>query len=423
MNATKSVSKLTKADAVERCRVYELTAELTDQAKAEKVAAMFEAALGKNGVAADGHEPYPDPSLFSAAGVLETVESPYRRLFIAELDGEVVGGIIADALHDLACEFNCMAVDRAYRGLGIGSLVVEGAKRIIDDCFFLSNITEMVTHNLASQSAHIKHGYNRFLGFGYSHYPNVFFVDRPESVVWGGQLHGRFAKELSNLRGRIGNLDKLSDSELTEILSRESRQVVARADSAQQQLATQLIKPRFVYVPEEYVGLTKDILAQYADQLDYRVNQDMKTVEPSNNFEVDFKPDYAHTYVDFAPGFDIGTNAESVKEKLDEIKNAPGKRFIRATIKANDPSAIEVANYLREQGFVFHSVLPLYQYENNDDGRTPRFHDLLVLQWVCPKAAASNPLPGETNSVIKVYGYPINLTGKIIAMIRSELAQ
>ncbi|MBX3151874.1 GNAT family N-acetyltransferase [Candidatus Obscuribacterales bacterium] len=421
MTATKTISKLTKADAAQRCKVYELTGELVDEAKARKVAAMFEAALGKNGVAAEGHEPYPDPSLYSAAGVLETVESPYRRLFIAELDGEIVGGIIADSLHELACEFNCMAVDRAYRGLGIGSILVEGAKRVINDCFFFSNITEMVTHNLASQTAHIKHGYNRFLGFGYSHYPNVFFVDRPESVVWAGQLHGRFAKELPNLRGRIGNLDKLSDSELTETLIRESRQVVGKASESEQQLATALVKPRFVYVPDEYESLGRDILAQYAEHLDYRVNEKSENADRSDHFEVDFKPDYAHTYIDFGSGFDIHANAKTVKEKINEVKNAPGKRFIRATIKANHSSAIEIANFLRKEGFVFHSILPLYQYENQANGASHRFHDLLVLQWVCPEAAAKNPLPGETNSVIKVYGYPANLTGKIISLIRSEL--
>jgi GNAT superfamily N-acetyltransferase len=421
MSPTKSITRHAKADVLQRCKVYELTADLVDKSKAAQVSEMFEAALGKNGVAAEGHEPYPDPSLYSADGVLETVESPYRRLFVAELDGEIVGGIIADALHELACEFNCMAVDRAYRGLGIGSVLVEGAKRIINDCFFLSNITELVTHNLASQTAHIKHGYNRFLGFGYSHYPNVFFVDRPESVVWAGQLHGRFARELPNLRGRIGNLDKLSDSELKDKLARESRQVVGKASQSDQQLATELVKPRFVFLPEDYEELGKQILAQYADCLDYRVNEAHACPETSSQFDVDFKPDYAHTYVDFAAGFNINANAGDVKQKIDEIKNAPGKRFIRATIRANHPSSIDIANFLRKEGFVFHSVLPLYQYESGDNGASHRFHDLLVLQWICPKVVAKNPLPGETNSVIKIFGYPVNLTGKIVSLIRSEL--
>jgi GNAT superfamily N-acetyltransferase len=421
MSATKTMTRLTKADAVERCKVYEQTVDGFSKDKAAKIAAMFCAALGADGVAAEGHEPYPDPSLFSADGVAETVESPFRRLFIAELDGEIVGGIIADQLHELACEYNCMAVDKKYRGLGIGSILVQGAKKIINDCFFLSNITEMVTHNLASQGAHIKHGYNRFLGFGYSHYPQVFFIDRPESVVWAGQLHGRLARELQNLRGRIGNLDKLSDAEIMELISRESRVVVGKASTSEKRLATELVKPRYVYLPEEYVSLGTEILAQYADQLEYRINQECKHDERSDKFDVDFKPEYAHSYIDFASGFDMAANAKAVKDAIDGVKNTDGKRFIRATIKANHPSAIEVANFLRKEGFVFHSVLPLYQYEGSPDGTAHKFHDLLAMQWVCPKVAAKNPLPGETNSVIKLYGYPTNLTGKIVSVIRGEL--
>lgn len=422
MSAT-TMTNHTRADVASRCKVYEV--ESVSKEKAAKIAEMFNAALGKDGIAAEGHEPYPDPSLFTADGVVETVESPYRRLFIAEFDGEVVGGIIADALHEWACEFNCMAVDRKYRGLSIGSLLVEGAKKRIDDCFFLSNVTELVTHNLASQTAHIKHGYSRFLGFGYAHYPHVFFVDKPESVVWAGQLHGRLARELQNLRDRIGNLDKLSDAEITDAISRESRVVIGKSTSAQKQLATELIKPRAVYLPEEYVCLGRAILAQYADQIDYRVNdQNLKSkadAVKSDKFEVDFKPDYAHSYIDFAYGFDSNANEAAVKEAIDKVRNTPGKRFIKATIKANHPSSIEIAKFLKKLGFAFHSMLPLYQYEGSEDGDTHKFHDLLGMQWVCPDVAAKNPLPGETDSVIKIYGYPANLTGKIVSLIGQEI--
>ncbi len=429
MSAT-LLTKYTRADVASKCKVYEVDSVTEEQAA--KIAAMFNAALGKDGVAAEGHEAYPDPSLFTADGVVETVECPDRRLFIAELDGEVVGGIIADALHPLACEFNCMAVDKKFRGLSIGSLLVEGAMRVINDCFFLSNITELVTHNLASQTAHIKHGYSRFLGFGYSHYPRVFFVDKPESVVWAGQLHGRLARELQNLRDRIGNLEKLSDAEITELISRESRLVIGKASPSEKQLATELIKPRTVYLPEEYACLGKEILSQYADQIEYRINDgaacgssghtvaDSKP-EKSDKFDLDLKPDYAHAYIDFAYGFDISANQKAVKDAIDKVRSTPGKRFIRATIKANHPSSVEIATFLKKQGFVFHSILPLYQYEVSEDGNSHKFHDLLGMQWVCPDVASQNPLPGETNSVIKVYGYPANLTGKIVRLIRSEL--
>jgi len=419
------MTKYTRADVATKCKVYEL--DTVTPEKAAKIAAMFNAALGKDGVVAEGHQPYPDPSLFSADGIVETVESPYRRLFIAELDGETVGGIIADALHELACEFNCMAVDPKYRGLGIGSFLVEGAKNLINDCFFLSNITELVTHSLASQTAHIKHGYNRFLGFGYAHYPKVFFADKPESVVWAGQLHGRLARELQNLRDRIGNLEKLSDAEITDLISRESRVVIGKASASEKQLATELVKPRSVYLPEEYACLGKAILSQYADQMEFRVNDENKDAVSdkasirSDKFDVDLKPDFGHTYIDFDFGFDIKANEAAVKEAIEKVQNTPGKRFIRATIKANHPSGVEIAKFLKKHGFVFHSVLPLYQYEVSEDGQSHKFHDLLGMQWVCSGVAKKNPLPGETNSVIKVYGYPANLTGKIVSLIRSEL--
>lgn len=433
MSAT-TMTKYTRQDVASKCKVVEVTTVTPE--KAAKIAAMFNHALGKDGVAADGHEPYPDPSLFTVDGVIETVESPYRRLFVAELDGEILGGIIADSLHELACEFNCMAVDLRYRGLSIGSLLVEGAKNLIDDCFFLSNITELVTHNMASQTAHIKQGYSRFLGFGYAHYPQVFFQDKPESVVWAGQLHGRLARELRNLRDRIGNLEKLSDSEITELISREARLVIGKASPVEKQLATQLVKPRFVFMPTEYVSLASDILNQYADQIDFRIIDEAKCSSSdkssnwarssseqihSDRFEVDFKPDYAHTYIDFGYGFDINANQAKVKEAIDKVKKTPGKRFIRATIKANHQSSVEIAKFLKDQGFVFHSILPLYQYEVSEDGTSHKFHDLLGMQWVCPEIASRNPLPGETNSVIKVYGYPANLTGKIVSVIRNEL--
>lgn len=384
-----------------RCVISETQNEDEYRVKAQKIAEMFEAALGKGGVEAPGHEPYPDPSLFSADGVLETIESPDRRLFIAELDGEVVGGIIADKLHEYACEFNCMAVDKRYRGLGIGSLLVEGAMRLIDNCFFLSNITEMVTHSLASQNAHIKSGYNRFVGFGYSHYPHVFFPDRPESVLWGGQLHGRLSR---NLKNPNTPLDDCTPSELG--------------------LAAELRKPRLIYVPHNYVNLATEIMSQYADQLnfevieevDYRIGEQL-----ADGFDIDFKPDFAHSYIDFEFGFDIEKNRQAVKEAIDKVKGASGKRFIRATIKANHPSCPALARFLQGEGFVFHSLLPLYQYEKLEEGNGHRFYDLLGMQWIRNDVVQSNPLPGETNSLIKLYGYPVNLTGKIIGQIRRDM--
>ncbi len=81
-----------------------------------------------------------------------------------------------------------------------------------------------------------------------------------------------------------------------------------------------------------------------------------------------------------------------------------------------------MANYLREhKGFVFHSYLPLYGYQQNQEPKQEQFHDILTLQWIAPEILASNALPGETDSVVKIYGYPDNLSGSIIRLVASEL--
>ncbi len=49
------------------------------------------------------------------------------------------------------------------------------------------------------------------------------------------------------------------------------------------------------------------------------------------------------------------------------------------------------------------------------------FGDILTLQWLKPDVVAQNALPGQTQSVIKLYGYPENLSGPIIETIASQL--
>lgn len=129
-------------------------------------------------------------------------------------------------------------------------------------------------------------------------------------------------------------------------------------------------------------------------------------------------PDYAHSYIHFEEGFNLENNIQYVENTVNEIKRMKGKRFIRATISANQPKAIDIAKLLMEEyQFIFHSILPLYGY-NSKEGR---FEDYLGLQWVRRDVVQSNPLPGHTESVIKVFGYPLNLPGKIIKQISSDL--
>ena len=364
-----------------------------------KIASAYRAALGENGIGAPGCEPYPDPDLFQEKSVRETIESGERQLITIKHEELVLGAIVADQVHEYAFEFNSMAIDKAYRGLGLGSILIEGAKKITGDCFFISNVTELVTHSLASQSAHIKHGYKKFLGFGYSHFPKVFFADRPESVLWAGQLQGKVVEKLESLR-------KKPDTEYGD--TQEEKNLVKA-----------LVKVRKVYLPGRYKSLVREILDQYKPALEYVLEDSLSKDCELNDIDmkVEFMPDYAHSYIDFGYGFDLNRNKNAVLDEINRIKNSDGKRFIRATIAANQPQAIEIAQLLKEEGFVFHSLLPLYGYDKNKKTNEPEFYDLIALQWVKKEIVESNPLPGNTDSVIKVYGYPLGLPGRIVKQI------
>lgn len=176
------------------------TVSVAQRSEALKIAQAYENALGKNGVGGIGHEAYPDPDLFSKEGVEETITSGERKIIVIKQEDSVLGAIVADTIHELGFEFNSMAIDTKYRGLKLGSRLLSGAKEIMDNCFFINNVTELVTHSIASQTAHINQGYKNFLGFGYCHFPNVFFKDKPESVLWAGQLQGKLAAKLADLQ-------------------------------------------------------------------------------------------------------------------------------------------------------------------------------------------------------------------------------
>ncbi|MBI1267890.1 MAG: GNAT family N-acetyltransferase [Cryomorphaceae bacterium] len=367
---------------------------------AGKIARAYENALGKDGIGEEGHEPYPDPDLFSESAVRGIIESGERKIIVIRHEGEVLGAIVADTVHEYAFEFNSMAIDKKYRGLRLGSKLLEGAKKLTDDCFFINNVTELVTHSIASQSAHIKEGYNKFLGFGYCHFPHVFFPDKPESVLWAGQLQGKLARVLPDLRS--------------------SGKTISCDNDCQRSLADSLLKEREVFVPSRYSSLVEEILNQYKPELSYSV-KDTKSKESlysNTEFDITFMPEYAHSYLHFGMGFDFRANHKAIVDTIERIKNTKGKRFIRATIAANQPQAIDIANILTgDHQFVFHSLLPLYCFDSDRKD----FYDCLGLQWVKNEVVQANPLPGNTASVIKIWGYPLGLPGKIINQIGKDL--
>jgi hypothetical protein len=64
-------------------KVFAATKE--HQPLSAEIAAMYEAALGKGGLKAEGHEAYPDPDLFSEAGIRSTLEAGERLIALARM--------------------------------------------------------------------------------------------------------------------------------------------------------------------------------------------------------------------------------------------------------------------------------------------------------------------------------------------------
>lgn len=376
----------------------EFRARLAQPEDAERLVDMYEAALGKGGVGAPGCEPYPDSSLFNAEAMAENLAGG-RILVLVEIaaSGEVAGAIALDVLGPYQIENNCMAVRRELRGRGIGSLLMRAVSAFLARQDLMINCTELVTHSLASQAAHVADGYSVFCGFGYSHYPQVFFADRPESVLWTWRAYGEALAQPPQPDTEVGRL------------------------------VCSLKKTRVVHVPPRYDALCRRIAKQLEPLLTYQFAEAAVSREqpwrpeegdgPPAKLVVQRNDGYEHGYVicpEVMRGGDIAAVEAAVKTLL-VLK----KRFIAVRIPANSSVCPSLAERLREQGFVFHSFLPLYGW--NEETRS--FFDVFTMQYVAPAVAATNPLPGETESVIKVYGYPANLTGAIVGTVAQDLVE
>ncbi|MBY0358620.1 MAG: GNAT family N-acetyltransferase [Candidatus Obscuribacterales bacterium] len=401
---------------------------LAQVADAQSIAAMFNAALGQGGVMAPGHEPYPDPSLFSKDGIESNIQSDERQLIIAKVDGQVSGGMVVDKLSPLHCEFNCMAVSLDKRGQRLGSRIVRGARKLVDETLFMVNCTELVTHSLMSQAAHFSEGYDRICGFSFCHYPKVFFANHPESVLWVGLLQGRLIESLQELRKNLGRKPFTTASELYQTIKASAGSLAGKGlvsdelagSDENMQLAAEVLRTRPIYLPPDYLPLAESILIQFRDILEYNLIDDSSVGSaPSGNgkLSVNYVDGYAHSYLSYSPDFkldkqELDTAIQSVKDK--------NKRFMLVRIPANEPQAIATVEHLLTQGFVFHSLLPLYGFNQDKNGKA-ELYDIITMQWIAPHILAENELPGETNSVVKVHGYPENLSGDILRLIRKEL--
>ncbi len=409
------------------------------------IAQMYVAALGPGGVGKKGCEAYPDPDLFSEAGVKETLLAGERLIAVAQYNDQICGAMVADKLSPYHVEFNSMAVPITKRGLGIGSAIVTGLKEMMDASELTINTTELVTHSLASQAAHFHAGYNSIVGFAFCHYPRVFFADHPESVLWVTKFQGKILSTVKQLRSALGRQLGTRSSDLVQTIVAAQAQtqtnispaISSRLSEQQLPLVAELLLERTAYVPKLYANLVQSILFQFEEILDRSVQsvtdqvqltqskeeEETKAQEPGESLSIEYKEGFGHAYIIYKPGFKFSSSLDqaaldSALEALAKLE----KRYILVRIPANQPEAIALADYLRQKkNFVFHSYLPLYGY--NQEPEQESFHDILTLQWIAPDILASNALPGETDSVVKLYGYPENLSGSIVKLIASELKE
>lgn len=414
------------------------------------IAKMYVAALGQGGIGKDGCEAYPDPDLFSEAGVKETLLAGERLIAVAQYNDQICGAMVADKLSPYHVEFNSMAVPLNKRGLGIGSAIVSGLKDMMDASELTINTTELVTHSLASQAAHFHAGYNSIVGFAFCHYPRVFFADHPESVLWITKFQGKLLSVVKQLRSALGRKLGTNTSDLvhkvvaaqaqTKTQTNTSLAINSRLTEQQLPLVAELLLERTAYVPKLYASIVQSILFQFEEILDCSVQslteqdqltqskeeeeeEETKAQEAEDSLSIEYKEGFGHAYIIYKPGFKFGSSLDhSALDNALEALAKLEKRYILVRIPANQPEAIALADYLRQKkNFVFHSYLPLYGY--NQEPERESFHDILTLQWIAPDTLASNALPGETDSVVKLYGYPENLSGSIVRLIASELKE
>ncbi len=417
----------------EKVSVFAVTKDHADSLSKD-IATMYEAALGAGGIGQEGAEAYPDSDLFSAAGVKATLLAEERMIAVAKHNDQIVGAMVADRLSPFHIEHNSMAVRRDCRRLRIGSALVDGLKDIVDATPLTINSTELVTHSLASQAAHFQAGFRNIVGFAFCHYPSVFFVGHPESVLWVTRFQGKLVSVIKQIRSTLGRKLGNSASDVVQsIISAQAQGSIklaeGRLSEAHLQLVAEALQHRTAYVPHAYAEIVQSILFQFEDLLDRSVKskffqrvdnqaaEDIDSeIDPNAQFTVDCKDGYGHSYIVYHPGFKF--NGVALSDTIKALK-AKDKRYILVRVPANEPEALPTIDHLRALGFVFHSYLPLYGYKLENE--LHQFHDIITLQWIAPQIVATNALPGETDSVIKVHGYPENLSGPLIKLIGAEL--
>lgn len=389
-----------------------VTTRKAEPKDAKRIAEIYSNVFGKNGVKAPGHEAYPAPDMFSEEGVLRVIEDSARELLVVETDGIVGGGMVIHRLSPYHVEFACVAVDPAFRGLGLSPRLLEGARAIAEKSVLTLNNTEIVTHSIHSQCAHARAGYDRVTGFNFCQYPRVFFKDHEESCSWVSRHHGSVAERLKRLR----------------FAGAKELELSADMTAEESVLYNSLKDPRPVFVPGNLTDLARKILDQFSDTLSYEVNPKSTanfsaSTASYESLSLDEQPGEPFSYL-YLPGQLLpGDWQEDLKKLIANAQALPGKHYIQARLSVNSEASVDYAEFLEKQGFIFMGLLPLYQHNVDQTTGDIKFGDVLLMQWICPDVLQRNPLPGETDSAPKLHGFPLGINGAIVKTMRRQLGQ
>ena len=377
---------------------------------ASELVSSYENVFGKGGVRAQGYEAYPAPEVFSCDGIKAILRDANRDFLVAVVDGQIAGGMIVTRGGKYHREFGCVSINKKFQGRGISSLMLRHLMQMERETTLAINTTEIVTHSILSQAAHNRAGYDKIVGFGFCQYPAVFFADHPESCLWITSIEGRLAHWLreTNRRG-IHDWCDLEAEDLATLTPEE------------QTLGRYLKKCRPIFVPHVYFSVTAKIIEQFVDIFSYEIqSNECVEIAPNNVIsgawlKIDLCEGEPYAVVTFPNFFQKDISDHFLRAW--SIISRCGKRYVQARVPANTGAALKHIELLRQAGFVFLGLAPLFQNQKEDG----KFDDIFLMQWIAPSVMANNELPGETNAVAKLYGYPLNATGAIVAAMRKDI--
>ena len=120
----------------------------------QNVLAIYQDTYGEQGSIAEGHHPYPSPTLFTLEGIQEKILSQDIDVFVAEYNAEVAA-VEMVFREDYYALFDELAVKKSQRGLGLSSALIKSIMEEREKQFLDIRKVIMVTHSLLSQAAHI----------------------------------------------------------------------------------------------------------------------------------------------------------------------------------------------------------------------------------------------------------------------------